>query len=561
MPERVNIPVRGATDTARFRELPAGFVPLDNIRNVRVFTPRGGVPQIGTRPGVAEVFTNLGSSMVQGMCVLNRASLSAGFTLGDPEDAGDGISRAGVGASGNLWVIDDNPTPSILYNYTLDTVVPTAAPYPNVTAVAFSPDGTLLIAAHSERNVHGKYMVRLRCLTAATGALNWTASYNDDGSTDDYTVYAGCIACSRDFVFVGAKASLIAVRLSGTNAGRVYDCGTLNGWASEIAAVGVWLPSFGGNGFVYAAFQGTTAGNQTDFVGGGSFNGSPLVDDDIDAGITASHFRAGVMKWGIYDADGSGGSIYPVHRVTYGTQFTSLTSPGVEYGANHLYYRIWEQSIQKPHGCYITDMAVGTDGSVVLTRTNQGWGPNATPWRPGATGGSYSPLVPDVTITKIDPNGLTQWEIDPGSNHDNGNGSGFDGSTQHFNDINHPTFRAVAMDANGAVYAAGYQNPSGYSVVRLSSDGGIDWRQNVVPAGSAVSISAITVDPTDGNLIVATPWNAGWSGATENAHLFKLSANDGRIIWAFSVASTGAQGLAVAVSPTGRIAFGTDYVG
>ncbi len=250
-----------------------------------------------------------------------------------------------------------------------------------------------------------------------------------------------------------------------------------------------------------------------------------------------------------------------VRRIAFGTQL-ALTDPGSEYasGANglpHNYYRFADQSVQRPHGCVVTDMAVGADGSVVVTRSNQGWGPNATPWRPGATGGSYTPPVPDVTITKINRDGVTVFEIDPGSNKFDGLGAGYNG-TPHYNDINAPTFRAVAIDANGAVYAAGYQNPSGYSVARISSTGGVDWRKNVVNAGAAVSLSAIAVDPTDGNLIVCTPYNAGWDGATRSAHIFKLAASDGRIIWNFT-ATPGVAALAVAVSRTGRIAFGTDY--
>lgn len=554
--ERVNIPVRGATDTARFRELPAGFAPVGSMLNVLPYTAAGR-QQMGTRGGVTEVFAGLGG-MIQSLAVLNRPSVSSGFTLGSPVSAGDGISRSGAALEGNLWVMEDNPRPTIQYRTTFDTVIGAAAPFPNVTAVCFSPDGTLLLVGHTEINVYGKYMVRIRCLDAATGEEEWTVQYNNEGTTQDFTLYAGCLVCSKEYAFFGAKSSLQAIRLTGANASRITDCGTLNGWCQEIVALGVYDQGGAYNEALYACFQGTRSGNQTDFVGGGSFNGAPLIDDDIDSGDTASHYRAGVMKFSI---PRSTDNIGAVRRVSFGTQL-AVTAPGSEYTSTatplpHNYYRFADQSVQRPHGCVVTDMAVGADGSVVVTRSNQGWGPNATPWRPGATGGSYTPPVPDVTITKINRDGVTVFEIDPGSNKFDGLGAGYNG-TPHYNDINAPTFRAVAIDANGAVYAAGYQSPSGYSVARISSTGGVDWRKNVVNAGAAVSLSAIAVDPTDGNLIVCTPYNRGWDGATRSAHIFKLAASDGRIIWNFT-ATPGVAALAVAVSRTGRIAFGTDY--
>lgn len=555
----VPFPTRGATNATAFIDGKPGFAPVENLRNVRAFVPGSDRPTGGTRAGLVEVFTQLGSGPVQGFCSVNRQSISSGFTLGDPVDCGSGVSHSAVAPSGNLWVLDG--VPSVLWTHTLTDTIASGLPYPKVTASAFTQDGTILVIAHSEINVNGKQMVKVRAIRMSDRSTLWTVTYNDAGTTDKAVRR---VVCSSKFAFICASTNILAVHLT---TGVLYEPSTCNGWAYEIRGAGVFTS--GTTEYLMVAFDGSRVGsNPGDMVGGGTHSLPTSVDGSY-SGLFASQFRAGIMKFRIY-ANDTQGPFPPGHPLTrtnldgsalvFGTQLAS-GAPGTEYGAPHNYFRVWEHSAGAPRGCIIGDMAVGSDGTCVCVRCNQGWGPAAFPWRPGCP--DVGPQGPDISVFKVRSNGTMQWEQYTGVDVQGGLGSGYynDGTDHfHYNDITNPTLRAVAMDAAGAVYVAGFQNPSGFSLHRLSTNGSIDWYSNVVQAGYYVADGGLRIDPTDGNLIVTAQRTSGWDGGTYPAHVFKVASSTGRIIWAFDAAGVDVPGLCVAVSGQGKIALGTEYV-
>lgn len=534
------------------------------MRNMRSSETGTGRRRLSTRPGHSRYFPGaVGLGPVVEQVSVNRPSVSTGYKLGETADPGAGSSVLGTALAGNVFALDQ--VPSMNWSATLEADSVVSAPSPQVNACCFTPDGTMAIVAGSALNPTYRQL-KVRAINTTTGATVWTYTFSE-GSNDWYVT---AVCATNDFVFVCTRNEFHMLWLRdpypGANyAGKLGRRQICNGWSQVVTACGVHSQQETTTGplgtttttvwYLTVAFYGTS---EPGTIHGGTLLSGEVLGTTIEAGITASHFRTGVMRMRIspfpvvpspYLHPPAIDSIYAL-QVPFGRQLES-TDP--RYEGRHDYFRVSEQSLASPHGCYITAMAVLSDGAVVCTRTNQGWGPT-TAWRPDGTDNGR----PMISVFKIDRLGSMVWEQDPGSVVGDGTGNGAYAGHPHYNDINNPTFKAVARSALDAVAIAGRQNDATKSVAVLTSTGLIEWDANLMDATR--SVRALEFDPTDGNLIAAGDRNTSWddSGGDE-ANLWKLQAADGSVAWHYDL-NAAVSALAVAASSDGTIVFGTDIV-
>jgi hypothetical protein len=530
---RVIPPFRGAANNTAFIKTPGDLAPLDTMRNFRTFVPDKDRPQGGKRPGIVKAFDRqLKNAAVQALCPVSRASYISGYLLGDGRDMGDGSSKDSDALEGNLFILDE--VPSMRYALELDALQYGGLDAQASNAVAFHPDDDLIAFAINipgADTVSGFGETVIRVVTT-DGAVLWTIHVTS-AFADRYT---NTLVFSRHFLFVCVADHVRMYRVSdGSDFGTAF----LGAWASETVEADVYRGP-GGTEFLYVAFNG--ANKPGDLVGGGS----------IIAGPYAIHFRSGIIKYRLIYNEGQDG-YNPLVQVSFGTA-PDPADPLIEDGGFHGYWRVSEQSGGKPWGCLINAMRVSpADGSVFFARTNQGYGPNTLYHPDGSTA--------FVTVTKVLANGTLAWErdtdsIDPGES----------GALGFANDIptapgDEPAILAVAVDGNGDVYAGGRRNILGDSVFKLrGTDGVMVWTTTV--AGiypKVIRQAAMAIDPTDGNLVVAGDRNNDWIGADGQAHLWKISGNNGTVLWSFDILSN-VSGLGVDVSTLGQIAYVTDFV-
>lgn len=556
----LQLPILGVSDDRAYLDTPQEFVPLSAMRNVLPHAPTKGRRQMGTRPGLVRAFSGrIGAGPVTGLRSINRPSISGGFNLGNATDLA-GTSKLSASLLGQVWKLD--AVPSMDWSAYIDVTGDSGPANNVVNAACFSLDGTKIIVASNY--LKGSYTKAIVvCIDAETGVELWDHSIE----TASVHRFVNTVRCGSTFVFVATNQYVRVIELA---TGALVEENNLGGWSSEVVDTGVaFIDSINGFGqtitteTLFVLFAGSTAlGGPTSTLNGGTMpdgtvTATPLT---IDIPESARDFRSGVMKFSISNA-----SPYPPSVLTqqsYGTQIAT-TAPNAEQGlARHGYWRFSEQSRNSPYGCKPTAMAVHEDGTVLVVRCNQGWGPTSA-FRPSP---QLNGAKPFVSATMISPLGVRLWESDEaGSVTNDGFGEGYYSGTPHYNDIKNPTFIACAMDDQKYAVVAGRVNQGGWNVAVLDPDG-FRIAEAVTAAGlGTVREGCAALDPVDGNFIVGGDRTSLWKVAFDdvstvgtNAHLWKINARSGRVVWGYDLLEA-VSALAVASSSGGTV-YGSDYV-
>lgn len=540
MPSRpVQLPERGVADNTSRAKKPAEFADPRAMLNCWLWDTAEGRYRLGTRAGLTRlVAAPIGTGEVQGLIAVNRAA-ATGFQLG-AGSAITGDAKSGAANAGHFWAMDQ--VPSIEWEHNFDVTDDGPAAH-DVNASTVTPDGTKIICACNFLSTStGKYKCRVRCLNAATGATLWTHEIAD-GAVDRY---CRTITTDGTFVFVCTNKYVRVLLLSTGNNEQEFAC---NNWSYETVECD-WYTSAGARYLLIAFIGSLTAGT---VVGLGGV---------IQANEPARDFRSGVMLCRIFDPPASGPYVPLVQRNFSGI---GLGAANDGYEANHQYLRFSEIASRGFHGVTPQGIRAFSNGSFVVVHNNHGWGPSAA-YRPDPT---ESGGVGYYTVSRFNADGTQAW-----SNHvalsvtDDGSGEGTYALHPHYNDILNPTFTAIEIDASENIFVAGCRNTTGtgYSVYSLTGAGLLRWDANVTSARGAtygstkrVRRGAITIDPSDGNLLLAGDRNSDWDGAGGlNAHMWKLNASSGEVLqgWDFGVAVAASS----VAAGGGRIFLGTEKV-
>jgi len=529
---RLQLPRRGIANASGLSEQGPDFTAPQSMLNVVLYDADEDRPRGGTREGSVALPATLGSGEVQGLATVNRPSISNGLKIGTASDAGTGTSSVAGALTGNVFAIDSVQGGEWSHHF---SVAPDGPASVTVTHAAFSRDGSrVFVGTNYNRVSDSKAKFRIRSLNPATGATNWTYDHTLVGGVPESIAQ---LVPSNEYLFVVLANSFVLVLNPAT--GALVDRWN-NTWAQENVAAVVITENVGQFNVpterLLVAFKGTTSAGL--ITGGTLADGSVLTTtiESTPTNQTASHYRAGVMKLSILPVPtGPGLPTTPVlSQVSWPA--TGLPSSDPRYEGNHGYFRFSERSATSPFGCLPTAMVAAPDGTVWVSRTNRGWGPNST-WRPGyeAETDPRRQRSP-VTLCQISAAGTMLRELDPANYQGVFNGSGYSVGFNHWNDIYEPILRSVTASAAGVVACAGQQNHIGASAWVLSSTGSAIGFTNLV--SSSTRIYAGVSDPSDGNPVFVGQRNTSWTGASgANAHVWKLNAATGAIAWAFDLGS------------------------
>ncbi len=544
MKKRAQLPFRGASNNSAFYDAGSPFAPQQNLRNVIRFDQTKDRPRIGTRPGLSEYFSGTfgNGSRIQGGGVVSRGRTASGFVLGERTDLPNtnGSARTQGAVTGNFWrrannwglsgYAYENATASGPYS---DTGVNTS-PNKGINAIARSPDGTKIVTGRSYDNGTGSNVARVTCWDAATNTVIWSKRMDDPGINR----FVNSIVVHSDWVFVFTNHFIRIFRLSdGANAPAGPSVWNFNGWSSE--AIGGCLLS-GGN-TMYALFRGS---NKVATLPSGV---------TVSAGLTARHFRSGVMKLTINTAAqlAAGTKDRVLEQATFGA---GITNANTYYEANHRYLRFSEVLPWAPRGLEPLGIALLPSNGFVVIHANQAWGPRAT------AGTGYAP--PDGTagyrtISAFTSTGALDWWVDTDSRIDTADGSGF------YNDIANPTLLTVDADSDGNVYASGRRTKNvpdadGTSVWAFNRYGDYLWDQDLGQTGSN-AVRAIRVLPGSKNIVAGGDRNNAWPSATGQAHLWELNKLDGSIIRSADLGAS-ASVLGIETMADDTVAHVTDFI-
>lgn len=323
--------------------------------------------------------------------------------------------------------------------------------------------------------------------------------------------------------------------LNATTGGQIGSDYNMNLWSSEAVDA---RPSQDGD-YLYVLFLGSTSA--------ATLPSGQLVT----TGKYAQHFRSGVMKFAI----GSGGTLT---QEFFGP---GLLSTNAYYESAHGYLRFSEAlsrntdgSPIRPNGVHPTALCTLPDGSIAVSHTNRGWGPNTGVPPTGYEG---------HTISLYDDTGALIWKADTNSLDDASGDGGlndilYDGGGAIFSSVS-----AIAADALGNIYAGGrtvsFTSGGNACVFKLAGeDGSLAWTTDLGMNTSTQTVrqAAMCVDPTDGSVWVAGDRNTAWTGAGgQAAHLWKLNPETGDILGWFDLNAASKSGLGVSVDINGQIAY------
>lgn len=510
--QKVTIPDLGVADNTAHAKKPARFCTPANMRNVWLWDVAEGRRRLGSRAGLDRlVQSRIGTGEVQALLSVNRPA-ATGYKLGTGTPI-TGDAKSGAANAGHFWALDR--VPSIEWEHNFD-VTDDGPVFHDVNASAVTPDETKVIQACNFLSTStGRYKCRVRCLNAATGATLWTHEIAS-GSADRF-----CRTLTTDgvFVFVCTNQYVRVLLLSTGVNQQEFDLG---GWSYETVECD-WYTS-GSSRYLLIAFVGSVlAGTRT---------GGPIV-----AGRAARDFRSGVMRCLIVEPPSSGPYLPLVRQRFAGIGLGALDDL---YEADHEYLRFSEVDGRAGHGTMPQGLRCFADGSFVVIHNNHGWGPTEdAQFRPDPTEcGNQG----HKSCSRFNADGTLAWDNDAAQSvTDNGGGEGSYFSHPHYNDILNPTYTAVEVDDAQNIYIGGARNTTGtgYSVYSLDGAGSLRWRANVTSANTGsyattkrVRRGAIAIDDGDGNLVLGGDRNSDWDGASSaNAHAWKLSTKDGRVLW------------------------------
>jgi hypothetical protein len=321
----------------------------------------------------------------------------------------------------------------------------------------------------------------------------------------------------------------------------------------------------GDDWLIWAAFNGATAAgtfaNPTGSIASGT------CARHVRAGVALIRERAGELAWEVIgDAP-------------------SVADPYVEIDAGGLAVspqavRLSYSLARSPRGglpsAIAADVASGAGSAgFVVAFTNDGWGPT-TAFTPDGTRAA-------TCLAKYDREGRLVWEIDLSSRiggEAGGKRAGIattypcdvpdeDGANVGTTSANGPAIRALAVDPEGVIYAAGRISAGRYNVWCIDAGGTVRWRARTESnnptsgspawaspgaAGGGTPRYGLAIDPADqAPLVIGRRNNTHGENDTpldRFAWLFKLQPADGSITWAWAPShdDTDNQGTGVAAS-------------
>lgn len=572
---RLIFPTAGVSDASAFVDQPPGTAPRGTTINVVPHDAAQGRYRGGSRPGLSSLFNGtLGNGPVQGLVAANRPSDGGSLVLG-AGDLIDGSSKSGGTVTGvNYFFLDDVPSVELQSVVSVSSDSITADNVYSVVACGINEDKSRVVSAVNYRRTDGYWAVKATCFNTTTRAVVWSVTISATATN----IYSNSIACSAAFAFVATTNGVhILDMTTGTN---YYTWNT--GWAQEYISVRVVsLTSVGGFGqpvttkYLYVAFDGSELAGG--IVGGTLADGTVIsAATGIQAGQPARNYRAGVMRCSITETSPITGANILTIDADYNNE-VGASDPRHETLGSINHHRLSFSSIASPHGAYIRAMWVDSDGAAYVVRSNQGWGPSflfrPTPQEADPGGGVGRPYI---SVCKIASDGTAmEWESHAASSVTNdGNGDGAYGGHPHYNDAGsavEPSFVSITGDNLGAVFVGGRCNgftdnaidyPDGYNVFALSAaSGGAIWKQNTGSPTKSVTEGAMVVDLFDKNLTVTGERNSDWFGSgAADANVWKLSAYDGAVVWAFDTGVAGHDGAVLVPIGSGRFFWGTPYV-
>ena len=568
--QRLVPPFRGVANSTGFIDTPAGFAPyaldadgLPITRNCIPHTPaskdRGA---IGQRAGHSLVFPQQcgGGLPWQALISVRRSSVVTGYTQASCDQATSGSSlESGALTSVNYIQLDSVPSSDGVGF--LDDGVSHANSVNAAAACQRLQSGGyyLCFVSTNYTGTDGLLKAQIRCFRDDTGETVWTYTISD--ATLDQ--FINTMTCSDHFLFVCTNAVVVMLRVTD---GSLVTTNTLGGFAQEAIEGGVYKDA-SGDEWYFVAFNGTEQAGRTQDTNGADIH-------MIEAGVPASMFRTGVQRYRINNEYVSDVGPYSSAAMTsealgWGQTATVVNgvavpdNAGTDYNEGfHGYFRISERSAVTGHGCLVTALAVDPrNGSVAITRTNQGYGPNST----GTDRTSGQPFTPDgaifpsISVMKISFAGRLLGEWDPGSIT---NEIGVGGV---YNDIptgpgDDPSFSVCRINRLGVLCVGGRTNDVGLSVFGLDADiGTILWEGAVQDTGSLRQACA-AVDPGDQHFWVGGDRNSAWDGSGGNdAHLWKMNPSTGEIVRTWDVGSN-VSALGIGMMGDGSMVVGMDFI-
>ncbi len=577
---RTVIPTRGVTGSTAAIDQPAQFSAPTGEKNVALFTPPNGRPQIGQRPGLVKVspirMGKDGNRAVQQVRTISRASAVTGFDIGTERavlwrnvsaqmaDVQGQILLAPIGRVGlidNAKIENDSGKLTLLWGSSINgaaylddsgSMGMVSTPVP--VWVAVHPSGTLAAVGMSYTDGTGTATLVVLVDPVDLTVIG-SASIGAD-SADDVGTLGGCFTEGALWIVDDAQLVKIPIQQIGDTFAPLTcrhqfltpatvtgmpssTVGTFTGICSRKLSDVAWT--------LFACFTGNTAS-------GSYLNPSGSVSADTPA----KHFRAGVVR--LTESDGAL-SVVPIGgAITAADPYVEVDGSGIL--VQHASCRFSQWLDRSPRGCLPTSIAAMPDsagGGFVVSFTNDGWGPDTS-------------LTPDggraaTVLARFDDDGTEMWEIDLNSviageaggkrvgsgttypcdiPNEDGTGTTKDG----------PAIRAVAIDPAGLIYAAGRVATSRYNVFCVEPAGGmIRWRARtesnnpttgfatwVSPgtAGAGTPRGGLAIDPSDGQLLAVGRRNRTYG--IEDAYsawaaTFKMEPLEGSITWAWSPTS------------------------
>lgn len=573
--ERLMPPYRGVSNHVAFADTPPGVVPyvLDAAGKPRArnFIPHSPGSKdrgtIGQRFGHDYLFPQQlggpGGSPVQAVLSVARSSVIEGYRTGTCVPLVTGSAVVSGAIAGNYFQLDS--VPSSDGTGTLDVSDDGGSVTNSVSASAVCPvaftnnDGQTYyrcFVASNFTGADGHLHARILCFRDDTGATVWQYTIN----TASVDSFINSMCCSDDFLFVCTNAVIKVFRVlgdstayvSGDDAYSLVDTNTLMGYAQESIQAAVYK-TVAGQEWLFVGFNGSEVGGLT--------SGNSTV---ITAGTPASCFRAGVMRFQINaEYASTTGPYQNANVLTYPTLGWGQTldvdtgladnSGDTLYDGFHGYFRVSERSLVTGHGCLVTGLCVNpSNGNVIVSRTNQGYGPNTTYPPDGLT-------YPTISIFCIGFDGTLQWEADTNSILEVGAGG-------YYNDIptgagDEPSLSAVSCNARGEVCAAGRNNAAGFGVFGIdASDGTLQWQATVQDTGT-VRQAAMDYDRGDGHFVMGGDRNDDWDGGGvgDNRNIWKVHSQTGVVLRTFDWGAN-VSALTVSEMPDSSVVVGTDRI-
>lgn len=435
MANRLAWPLRGVTNKTSFLDTIAGWCPPPNLQNVRVhdvgsdrerFSPRGGSTRLSNQ--------RLGPtarSFVQGLAVVSQSSSITGYTYGDGENVTGGTSVDGTSII--------NATDPTFLKYNAYIIAPDRGLRASLNELG--QDNSALNDDHASEPIYGPqgafacawspdgqyaYHLSLFPLNAGTPYIIWSItkhtkdgavetdfgshpSVNEDGyshwgnypavgGTVEGDSYPNQILATNEYLFIAAGRYIYVMGVTDGARLQRFDCG----WATEVMSMAI-RP----DGRLVACFAGRAGLIGSITPGTAAMATSPTT---IGSGTDRSngfYWRAGLALM-----DVTGGLVEEDSTVLaltqYGAKRTDTASADYE---DHKTFRFAERSGLLPgFGCIPNSLTAMPDGSVIVGRTNRGWGRQDAN-KPIDT----QPLVSILRISPGTTGATVLWERDVGS--------------------------------------------------------------------------------------------------------------------------------------------------